>query len=453
MEPNDEYKRRQAARRKAAARRRQQQLMLLCALLAIVLVALIGILIIFINRSPIVKQLDHEAGLALNAEAFLREEGKSAEFVTDISAIDLNIPGSHNVQLLVDGKVYDAVLNVQDTTAPTAEPVATTISGKVPEAILLLTNIKDASSDITASYQAPIDTTTGGEKTAFVLLSDAYGNSTVISVPVTVVLDETAPSISLAPYKEHWVYLGDSIAYKSYVTYFDDKTSTNKLVLTVNRDSVNTEKAGTYPVIYTVKDEAGNEASVTLQLTIKEKPTGYVEPDVAYGKAQQILAQITTEGMSKAEIAAAIYNYVRHSIGYDDYEDEDRGWAAAAMYGFNEHLGDCFVYYATAKALFDVAGIPNVDVVKVKTAQTSTSSHYWSLIDVGNGWYHVDCTPRAGVYDESFFLYTDEEMLAFSRANKNCFNFDLNAYPARQTASVQSHIQFRSLKVTIKESW
>jgi hypothetical protein len=44
-------------------------------------------------------------------------------------------------------------------------------------------------------------------------------------------------------------------------------------------------------------------------------------------------------------------------------------------------------------------------------------------------------------------------MLAFSRANKNCFNFDLNAYPARQTDSVQSHIQFRSLKVTIKESW
>jgi hypothetical protein len=96
-----------------------------------------------------------------------------------------------------------------------------------------------------------------------------------------------------------------------------------------------------------------------------------------------------------------------------------------------------------------------MDVVKVITPQTSQSNHFWSLVDVGDGWYHMDCTPRANNYADSFFLYTDEEMLAYSRKNKNCFNFDLEAYPQRGTNSVQSHIKFsgNTQKVTITESW
>ena len=44
---------------------------------------------------------------------------------------------------------------------------------------------------------------------------------------------------------------------------------------------------------------------------------------------------------------------------------------------------------------------------------------YWNLVDVGDGWYHMDCTPRANNYTDSFFLFTDEEMLAYSRKHKN----------------------------------
>ena len=267
------------------------------------------------------------------------------------------------------------------------------------------------------------------------------------SAPTTVPTtppDTVSPVIEVVPFVDHSVYLEDSIPYKSYVTYSDDKTPADKLALQVDRSNVDITKAGTYDVIYTVTDEAGNTASVTIQLTIKAKPTGYVEPEVAYGYAKQVLAQITNDNMSKAEVAAAIYNYVKLNIGYSGSSDKNRGWAAGAVDGFTKHAGDCYTYYATAKALYDVAGIPNVDVVKVKTPQTSQSAHYWSLIDIGDGWYHVDCTPRANNYTESFFLYTDEEMLAYSRNNKNCFNFDLDAYPARETESVQSHIKMSS---------
>lgn len=445
--------RRRAANRKTAAQKQRNQLIILSVLLGIVLVALVLSMIV-LGSSPVVKELKLEAGAPLTAQQFLKNQKKNAQFVTDISTIDLNLPGSHSVTLQVDGREYTCNLTIRDTVAPTAEPVETVIAGELPEASTLVTNIQDVS-NVTATYKTAPNTTVAGDTFAEILLTDASGNTSVIRVNVTVKLDTVSPVIEVVPFVDHTVYLEDTIPYRSYVTYSDDKTPVDQLALSVDRSQVDIFTAGTYPVTYTVTDAAGNEASVTIQLTIKEKPTGYVEPDVAYGYAKQVLSQITTEGMSKAEIAAAIYNYVRHNISYSGSSDKNRGWAAGAVDGFTKHAGDCYTYYATAKALYDVAGIPNVDVVKVKTPQTSSSSHYWSLIDVGDGWYHVDCTPRAKNYTDSFFLYTDEEMLAYSRNNKNCFNFDLDAYPARETASVQSHIQFNSstLKVTIKESW
>ena len=43
--------------------------------------------------------------------------------------------------------------------------------------------------------------------------------------------------------------------------------------------------------------------------------------------------------------------------------------------------------------MLDVCGIQNVDIVK---SDTSHSAHYWSPINLGDGWYHFDATPRKG---------------------------------------------------------
>lgn len=446
---------RRNSRRNTARQRQQNNLLLLCVVLAVVLVGLIMVAMFALNSRPVVDSLTVEAGATLDIGQFIKRGDKAGEFVTDISTLDLSVHNAqYSVQVCVDGKVYTCAVTVRDSVAPTATAVPTVIAGELPDAKDLICDIQDVST-VTVTYQSIPDITVAGDAIANILLTDAAGNTASIPVPVTVKLDTVAPTITVVPFVDHSVYIGDSIAYKSFVTYSDDKSASDKLKLNVDRSRVDTAKAGTYDVIYTVTDEAGNEASVTVKLTIKDKPTGYVEPDVAYGYAKQVLDRITTEGMSKAEIAAAIYNYVKFSIAYSGSSDKNRGWAAGAVDGFTRGTGDCYTYYATAKALFDVAGIPNVDVVKVKTPQTSSSSHYWSLIDVGNGWYHVDCTPRANNYTDSFFLFTDEEMLNYSRKNKNCFNFDPAAYPARETESVQSHIQFSSstLKVTIKESW
>ena len=177
--------------------------------------------------------------------------------------------------------------------------------------------------------------------------------------------------------------------------------------------------------------------------------TSLHETSMLHAYASQILRQITTQDMTKPQIAAAIYNYVKQNIVYSGSSDKALSWQDGAMIGFTEHAGDCYIYFCAAKALYEAAGIPNIDVVK---QGGGPSSHYWSLIDVGSGWYHADCTPRRGNTTDSFFLYTDREMLDYSIQHNNCFTFDAAAYPSRQAKSCQDKIAFDGIEVRIKES-
>ena len=458
MEPSRNNDRaRAAARRRAAIRRRRQRqaaLMRLCVLLVVVLAILIGVIVLLMPKNPLVEKITLEAGSALQPEQFLEKpekyENKSVSFVTDITKLDLTVPGEHAIELSVDGKRYTTVLVIEDRTPPKGEPVnSVTEVGVLPDPETLVTNVRDVG-PVTISYRNKPDVSKGGEVTADILLTDAAGNTAVVRVQLLVISDEIAPEIHGAVDREY--YVGDTIAYRDGITVTDDQTE--NIIPQVSTE-LDKEKPGVYPVTYTAKDAANNTTSVTVYFTIKEKPAGYVEPEVVYELAREVLNKITDSSMTKVEVAAAIYNWVRANIGWYDHSDKDNGWAAGAYDGFTKRMGDCFTYYATAKALFDVAGIPNVDVTKVVTSETSSSSHYWSLIDLGEGWYHVDITPRNGNYTESFFLYTDEEMLAYSRQHRNCFNFDINAYPDRATESLQEHFDFNknTLMVTIKESW
>ena len=455
---------RAAARRRAAMKRRKRQAALrrLCVGLAVVLlVCIVAIFVLptLLNKpdknpkpDPVVKEFTLEAGTELKVEDLLKASGQ-AEFVTDVTKLDLNIPGLHRLEIKVDGESYFTTLTVQDTVAPTAKSVSTvTKPGVMPKAEDLVKNIVDAG-PVTVTYQIQPDVSKNGETKAVVLLTDAAGNTATVEVDILIFQDEVAPVISGAVNRE--IFIGDSIAYKEGITVTDDHTENP--VLMVDNTAVKPQVPGIYPVIYTARDASGNETSVTVYFTLRERPLIYVEPEVAYEYARDILnnkIKVTAQ-MTKPQVVAAIYNWVKLNISWYDHSNKEHGWPAGAVDGFQQRRGDCFTYYAVTKALLDVAGIPNLDVVKVITPETSQSSHYWNLVDVGDGWVHVDCTPRAGNYADSFFLYTDAEMLAYSQkpANKNCFNFDPTAYPDRSTESVREHISFNGRTVTIKESW
>lgn len=453
---------RRAARRRAAMKRRKRQAalrMLVLVLSAILVLTLIVAAVIFIVKmltpvsktNPVLETYTMEAGTQLKAEDLLKTEAE-AEFVTDVTKLNLDIPGLHRIEIKVDGESYFTTVTVQDTVAPTAQSVDTvTKPGVLPNPENLVKNIVDAG-PVTVTYQQEPDVSENDKTvSAVVLLTDAAGNTATVEVKVLVFLDEVPPVISGAVNRE--IFIGDSIAYKEGITVTDDHTENP--VLTVDNKAVKPQVPGIYPVIYTARDASGNETSVTVYFTLRERPSGYVEPEVAYQYARPIIDKIIKDDMTMPQKAAAIYNWVKQHISWYDHSDKTHGWPAGAVAGFEQRKGDCFTYYAVTKALLDVAGIPNLDVVKVITPETSQSSHYWNLVDVGDGWVHMDCTPRAGNMEDSFFLYTDAEMLAYSQkpANKNCFNFDPTAYPDRGSKSVREYISFNGRTVTIKESW
>ena len=433
----DVYRRRQQARRKAA--RRRARLRFLCGLLILVLAVLICILMLN-QKQPLVEHLTLEAGTHPTAQMFLNEPDRYGEFTafkTDMNTINIQVPGQYPLVITVNNKDYSTVLEIVDRTAPTASPASyTTEVGILPEASALVTQIEDVS-DVTVSYLSEPDVSKGGTATAKIKLTDAYGNSSVIEVELQVTADEVPPVIEGAVDMEY--FLGDSISYKAGITVSDNETANPKL--TVDNSEVDTAKEGTYPVTYTATDDAGNVTSVTVNLTLKKKPKDYVDEQTVYALAQEVLNKITNDSMTDMEVAFAIYQWTKTNIAYTGSSDKS-SWVKAAHQAFTKQSGDCYNYFAAAKALYDVAGIENVDVVK---SDTSHSSHFWSLINLGDGWYHVDCTPRRKV--GYFFMNTDEELEAYSKKNKNSHIFDTDAYPERATESVQDLVDYKNGKV------
>lgn len=381
-----------------------------------------------------------EAGNKLTPELFLKNPaGASIRFVTDVSAIDLTATGEYQITLRLGSQELTAKLTIRDTVAPTGQPVEGLVfkGGSLPDPALLVSDIADVS-QVTLRYATEPDVTFSGSVSVVILLTDAAGNTT--EVPVTFALDAQAPVIEGV--YDRKVLVDEAISYRSGVTVTDDLDPKPKL--TIDNSKVNISEPGKYPVTYTATDSVGNQTVVTMYLTVEAKPQGYVDPEIVYGMARNILNQITTEDMTDMQVAFAIYDWVKNNIGYTGHSDKSH-WTLGAYQAFTDYAGDCFNYYAAAKALYDVAGIPNVDVVKVVTPETSQSSHYWSLINLGDGWYHVDCTPRSK--PGFFFMNTDEELLDYSRKNKNCHNFDQSAYPERATESVQHLVDYENKKV------
>ena len=399
MEPSRNNQHRRAARRKIAACKRRAKLKLLCGVLFLILAVI----------------------LAAAVMLLFKDNGKPDP-----------------TQGTSEPPTQSTTLPAGDITPPSADPVGeiVVLNGDLPDPATLITNVRDES-DVTVTWMRQPDVSQSGESTGLILLTDAAGNTAIVEVVVNVIVDTQPPVIEGAVDLEF--YVGDPISYKKNITVTDDLTEFPDL--TVDNSLVDTTKPGQYLVTYTATDEAGNSASVTVMLTLKDKPQGYVDLDVVYGLAQEVLDQITTEEMTDMEVAFAIYRWVSTNIGYTGHSDKSH-WTTGAYQAFTERAGDCFNYYAAAKAMYEVVGIENVDVVKLVTENTSQSSHFWSLINLGDGWYHVDCTPRKK--PGKFFMNTDAELEAYSVENRYSHNFDGSLYPERATESVQDKVDYEN---------
>lgn len=381
-----------------------------------------------------------EAGTGITLDKFLSGPVKEASFITDINALNNKIPCYYDIEILADGVTYHTTLTIQDTVAPSAIVCAAeTALGVLPDAAIFVSNIHDVS-PVTITYHTEPDVETEGKNPAIIKLTDSSGNSTLVDVIVNVIeYDETPPVITGASDME--LYIGDSISYRANVSVSDNKDESP--ILEIDNSQVNLNEPGEYQVIYTASDSSGNVSSVTVTLTVREKPETYIEPDVVYAMAEDILDQITDDSMDDMQVGYAIYYWCRNNIKYVGTSDKT-SWTRAAYDAFKTHVGDCFSYYAAAKAMLDVAGIENIIIERIEGVRDG--HHYWNLINLGDGWYHLDASPRNGPGDD-FFMVTDEELLAYSDTHNNTHKFDPDLYPERATESVQYMINYRSSKL------
>ncbi len=254
--------------------------------------------------------------------------------------------------------------------------------------------------------------------------------------------DKEPPVVSASDFE---ITVGDSVSYKSHISVSDNEDDAP--LIEIDNSEVDLDKPGTYTVTYTVTDRAGNSTVTAVRLTVRDNKVNELDLYLSE-QSKSILESIIDEDMNDMQKAYAIYNYVKKNIGYSSYSDKS-DYRIAAADGLKKGSGDCFTYFAVSKVLLDAANIQNVDVVKLRLSE-DRPRHYWSLINVGTGWYHYDSTRFASV--ANLFMVTDAELKKWdNRYYRNCHNYSSDGLPERSTESIQKMINYSSAKLKVKD--
>ncbi len=364
---------------------------------------------------PVCDSLTMEVGADLPDALAYAYTGESASYGSEIFDISLTEVGEYAISVVVDGESYTVTLIVEDTTSPVVE--VCDIDGWVGESFEakdFVTEISDCSA-VSISYETEPDFSLEGAQTVAILCEDAYGNTTTAYATLTLVLDDEPPVIKGVA--NMLVYIGESVSYRDGVTVSDNSGA--DITLEIDAENVNLEAQGSYTVVYSATDPAGNTTSTEATVTVLRKE--YTEQEV-YAKADAVLASILTDGMSDYEKVLAIFNYVKSTITYVNHtQKENMIWAAGS--GLIARKGDCYVYASTSEVLLTRAGIKNMMIAKIP----AKTLHYWNLVCLNGTWYHFDTTPRTD--HPTIFLWTDSELMEYSAAHNNSHNYDHSLYP------------------------
>jgi transglutaminase/protease-like cytokinesis protein 3 len=220
-------------------------------------------------------------------------------------------------------------------------------------------------------------------------------------------------------------YEGGTISYRNGITVQDAEDP--DATFTVDTSKVNLAVPGTYTVTYTATDKAGNTATQDATVRVYEKTAAYVEPQVIYEMADNLLKKFITDDMSTLEKVEAVYKWVMRNNQYAGKTDK-ADWLQGAYTQMTTRKGDCFGYFALNKLFLQRLGIPTIDVERVKV-NPSENTHFWLLVSVdgGKSYYHMD-----NVWSQVLCLVTDERLDNFNTnpAVRNAFNRNKSLYPA-----------------------
>ena len=233
--------------------------------------AVVILAVVLLWPANIVSELKVEAGReSISANEFRKaDKGIDAQFVSDMTAVDLSAIGSYPVSVEYKGKTYDCTLIVEDTIAPEAQVRNLAVySYETPEPEDFIVSIKDVS-PVTVQYEKRTDLTKDGSYLLKLILTDAAGNHSEYEVVLTVFIDTGAPQ--LAGVEAIFTYIGTEPDYLAGVTAMDDKDVA--LEILVDTSKVDLNAVGTYDITYSVTDAAGNTTTVPSTVTVTDDNT------------------------------------------------------------------------------------------------------------------------------------------------------------------------------------
>ncbi len=420
--------------RKPRSRRRKTKVpKALIAVFAITLVLAGGLFGFYkYQTGAVYKEIYLEAGSEKPAVSeFLKREVKDASFGKD-SDFDPSVPGDYKITINYKAPLFGTVslpvvLHVTDTTAPVVEPlpeftyfIYQSEQFGDPEPKDLLASVTDVT-EWTASFSGSYDFDSESTFDVEIIVADAAGNNTTVTVPCRIIKDTTAPSI--AGVEPLSVSQGDTISYTANITVTDDYDENP--TLEVDTSEVNPDKRGIYNITYTATDASGNTSTATTTIQIKSMVIAAATESTVNAMADGILSEIVNDGMSQLEQARAVFDWVVYNITYSESAGIDDLYSAAYK-GMYNRVGDCTVKQKTAEVMLNRLGIKNMEIEKIR----DTRGHYWLLIDVGEGWYHYD--PNAQLDGSLIFYWHDADLWEYSNTHGNTHNYDKSKYPTIQ---------------------
>ncbi|MCL2157829.1 MAG: hypothetical protein FWH48_00305 [Oscillospiraceae bacterium] len=349
---------------------------------------------------------------------YIEEGGLSLEMP---NSINFMVPGDYPVGLKLGEHEFVSLVKIKDTTPPTADTKnCQTYKNKPISPVDFVYNIRDFSA-VTARYKTQPDFSAPGTQDVYIILEDAFGNTSEYAAKLLVIEDTTPPKISGELNKR--VAVGGTVSYRSGVSVADDCDP--NVSLEVDSSAVNLNAPGTYEVIYFATDESGNRVEAKGIITVYA-----IDMELVNAQADEILAQIISSGMSALEKAKAIYNWVDGKMKYTA-TNAPREIARRAYDCFTKGSGDCYTYMAGAQVLLTRAGIENRTVQRVSEA---TTAHYWNLVNVGTGWHHFDVCPTPGnaVTISQRFMFTESQAVSYTKAitaRDHYYDYDKSTVP------------------------
>ena len=234
----------------------------------VIVMALAVLLALLMMPGNINKELTVEAGRdTVTANEFRREDkGVDAQFVSDMTAVDLDVPGVYPVKIQYKSKTYDCTLTVQDTIAPEAvvQNVAVYSNQTLsPEDFVV--SVSDVTA-VTVTVKPEPDLTKEAQTLMTVIVTDAAGNASEYEAVLSVFVDNGHPQ--LTGVEPLFTYIGTEPDYLANVTAMDDRDVA--LEILVDKSKVDLSAIGTYDVVYSVTDAAGNTTTAAATVTVTD---------------------------------------------------------------------------------------------------------------------------------------------------------------------------------------